>query len=75
MRGVLSAPEEETLVEDPEQDLGLKETSVSVECKSCMVIDESSKVLEMKNELQRCPAALAQVMSVLSKIPISHHLY
>lgn len=70
-----SVPLKKRLVEDPEQDLGLKETSVSVKCKSCTVIDESSEVLEVKSELQRSPAALAQVMSVLSRIPILHHLY
>lgn len=57
-RASAQVPLKKSLVGDPEQDPGLKETSMSAECKSCTVVDESIEVLEVKNELQRSPAAL-----------------
>lgn len=38
--------------------LGLKETSTSAEHKRCTVIADSTEALEVKNELQKSPAAL-----------------
>lgn len=52
---MLSTSWEEILQGDAEHDVGLKMSSMSTECKSCTVPDQSTAVLEVKNELLSYP--------------------